>query len=52
MQTTATLHVTSEEARPEWLAAHHRSKTEIRLVCYKKGAGKPSILYDDSVEEA
>ncbi|MCE2404380.1 MAG: hypothetical protein J4F43_04390 [Dehalococcoidia bacterium] len=52
MQITETLYATSREAWREWLAAHHGYRTDIRLVCYKKGTGKPSVPYDDSVEEA
>ncbi len=35
-----------------WLAANHDKETEIWLVYYKKASGKPSIEYEDSVEEA
>jgi uncharacterized protein YdeI (YjbR/CyaY-like superfamily) len=52
MKITETLYVTSREEWREWLANHHQDKAEIWLVCYKKGTGKPSVPYDDSVEEA
>ena len=35
----------------EWLATHHRTKTEVWLLTYKKAAGKPSLPYDEMVEE-
>ena len=35
-----------------WLATNHDKETEIWLVYYKKVSGKPSIEYEDSVEEA
>ena len=35
-----------------WLAANHDKETEIWLVYYKKASGKPTIQYEDSVEEA
>jgi uncharacterized protein YdeI (YjbR/CyaY-like superfamily) len=35
-----------------WLIENHETEQEIWLVYYKKDSGKPSILYDDSVEEA
>lgn len=35
-----------------WLLENHNQFTEIWLVYYKKDAGKPSIDYDASVEEA
>ncbi|MEO0446734.1 MAG: hypothetical protein AAF191_11735 [Verrucomicrobiota bacterium] len=34
----------------EWLAKHHRTKTEIWVQKYRKATGKPSIPYDDLVE--
>ena len=44
--------VTSLEEWRQWLAAHHRDKREIWLVCRKVGTGRPSLPYNDSVEEA
>lgn len=35
----------------DWLAANHRSKTEIWLQTFKKASGKPSLPYDEMVEE-
>jgi uncharacterized protein YdeI (YjbR/CyaY-like superfamily) len=35
-----------------WLKENCATKEEVWLVYYKKHAGKPSISYDDSVEEA
>lgn len=35
-----------------WLAAHYHSEREAWLVSYKKHTGKPSISYNDAVEEA
>ena len=35
-----------------WLARNHASKTEIWLLYYKKHTGKPTVPYDDAVEEA
>jgi len=35
-----------------WLSKNHDSKKEVWLIYYKKQTGKPSIPYDDSVEEA
>ncbi len=45
----------SVENRDEWrawLRQHHKSEAEVWLVYYKKETGRPSIPYDDSVEEA
>lgn len=42
------------KARPEWrqwLATHHKTKTEIWLRRFKKATGKPCITYDELVEE-
>jgi uncharacterized protein YdeI (YjbR/CyaY-like superfamily) len=35
-----------------WLSKNHASKREVWLMYYKRHTGKPSIRYDDSVEEA
>jgi len=35
-----------------WLLENHGAKKEVWLIYYKKQTGKPSISYDDSVEEA
>jgi uncharacterized protein YdeI (YjbR/CyaY-like superfamily) len=36
----------------EWLQKNHNTKKEVWLVFYKKHTGKPTIHYDDAVEEA
>ena len=36
----------------EWLAEHGASESEIWLVYFKAGTGKPTISYEDSLEEA
>jgi uncharacterized protein YdeI (YjbR/CyaY-like superfamily) len=36
----------------DWLQQHHDSENEVWLVYFKKGVGKSSIGYMDSVEEA
>ena len=42
--------------RPEqfraWLEAHHASESELRVGFYKKGSGKPSITWPESVDQA
>lgn len=35
-----------------WLEKHHQHETEVWLVYHAKASGKPSIPYDDAVEEA
>lgn len=35
-----------------WLTQHYADKTEIWVVFYKKHTGKPTLLYQDAVEEA
>ena len=42
------------KTRPDWLKwlqTHHQSKVEIWLRRFKKATGKPSLPYDDMVEE-
>ncbi len=36
----------------KWLAAHHANSKELWVGFYKKGSGKPSITWAESVEEA
>ena len=36
----------------EWLEKHHEVKTELLVGYYKKGTGKPSITWPESVDEA
>ena len=35
-----------------WLDAHHETATEVWLVYWKKGSGKPSVAWADAVEVA
>jgi uncharacterized protein YdeI (YjbR/CyaY-like superfamily) len=35
-----------------WLKQHHRGETELWVGFYKKGTGKPSITWPESVDEA
>jgi uncharacterized protein YdeI (YjbR/CyaY-like superfamily) len=35
-----------------WLAKHHDSESEVWLVFHKRHTGRPSIAYDDAVNEA
>lgn len=52
MNINQTLYVTSRRSWRSWLSKHHRSKRGIWLVFYKKLSRKPSIDYDEAVEEA
>ena len=46
------LYASNREEWREWLEANHRGKTEIWLVSYRKGTGRPTVAYNDAVEEA
>ena len=46
------LYVTNRDDWRAWLRKNYETKKEIWLIYYKKHTGKPSIPYDDSVEEA
>ena len=35
-----------------WLETHHASESEVWLIFHKKHTGKPSVTYDDAVDEA
>jgi len=52
MKLGQTLYVTNRRAWRSWLARHHKTKKEIWLISYKKHTKKPSIPYNDAVEEA
>jgi uncharacterized protein YdeI (YjbR/CyaY-like superfamily) len=46
-----TFFATPEDFRA-WLQAHHDKETELLVGFYKKGSGKPSITWPESVDEA
>jgi uncharacterized protein YdeI (YjbR/CyaY-like superfamily) len=52
MREIKTLLVTTRAQWRRWLARHYASETEIWLIFFKKHTGKPSLAYDDAVEEA
>ena len=52
MDITETLYVTKRDDWREWLQEHYRTASEIWLVHYRKATGKPSLPYNDAVEEA
>ena len=52
MDVTETLYVTNRDEWRDWLEEHYRSASEIWLVSYLKKTGKPSVPYNDAVEEA
>jgi uncharacterized protein YdeI (YjbR/CyaY-like superfamily) len=49
---TKTLYVKDREKWRAWLEKNHARETEVWLIFYKKHTGKPSVPYDDAVEEA
>ncbi len=51
MDITETLYVATREAWRDWLAAHYEEASEIWLVSYRKHTGRPSVPYNDAVEE-
>lgn len=42
----------SRQAWRQWLAKHHAHESEVWLVFYKRHTGKPTLTYNDAVEEA
>jgi uncharacterized protein YdeI (YjbR/CyaY-like superfamily) len=52
MDVGETLYVTHRAQWRGWLQKNHKQKPEIWLVFYTKASGKPSIPYNDAVEEA
>lgn len=49
---TTSLYVTTRTQWRTWLEKNHETVNEIWLIFYKKDAGKPTIPYNDAVEEA
>jgi uncharacterized protein YdeI (YjbR/CyaY-like superfamily) len=47
-----TLYLTDRKQWRKWLEKNHEIKKEIWLIYYKKHTKKPTIPYDDAVEEA
>lgn len=42
----------NRQAWRQWLARHHADASEVWLVFYKRHTGKPTLSYNDAVEEA
>lgn len=49
---TKKLYVTNRDDWRTWLENNHETENEIWLIYYKKHTGKPTIRYDEAVEEA
>jgi uncharacterized protein YdeI (YjbR/CyaY-like superfamily) len=49
---TKTFYAEDRHAWRSWLQFHHASETEIWLVFFKKHTNKPSIIYQEALEEA
>jgi len=52
MQTVDSIYLSNREQWREWLKEYHQTETGIWLEYFKKHTGKPSIPYNDAVEEA
>ena len=52
MDVGETLDVATRDEWRRWLAERHRGEARIWLVFYRKVSGRPSLPYDDAVEEA
>jgi len=46
------LYMTNRDEWREWLQNNYDARAEVWLIFFKKQTGKPSISYDDAVEEA
>ena len=49
---TKTFDARTRERWRGWLARHHASESEVWLIFHKRHTGKPSVAYDDAVDEA
>ncbi len=52
MEITEGLYISNRDDWRKWLRNNHDTENEVWLIYYKKHTGKPSIPYNDSVEEA
>ena len=52
MEITETYYARNRKTWRKWLEKNHESLKEVWLVRYKKHTGKPTVSYNDSVEEA
>lgn len=52
MQAIKSIYLPTREEWRKWLQEYHQTETLIWLEYYKKHTGKPSIAYNDAVEEA
>jgi uncharacterized protein YdeI (YjbR/CyaY-like superfamily) len=52
MDLTKLLYVPTREEWRDWLTNHYEDTSEIWLVSYRKHTGRPSVPYNDAVEEA
>jgi len=46
------IYLPDRESWRNWLEEHHNTEAKIWLLHFKKHTGKPSIEYNDGVEEA
>ena len=51
MKMSKTLFVSNRAAWRAWLSQNHENETEIWLIHYKKRTGRPSLPYEDAVNE-
>ena len=51
MEITEVFYPQSRAEWRAWLETHHKTKTEVWLQTFRKAFGKPSVAYDDMVEE-
>lgn len=52
MKVTRTLYVHRVADWRAWLRKHHKTSREIWLIFYRKSSDKPSVSYNDAVDEA
>ncbi len=52
MQSPRRLHFSNREEWRSWLKRNYDAEKEIYMIFYKKHTGKPTISYDDAVEES
>lgn len=52
MDITETIYLNTRNKWRQWLEVNYHAKPEIWLISYKKHTGRPSIPYNDAVEEA
>ena len=46
------VHASTKQEWNDWLAINHETPAKVKLICYKKHTGKPSLTHRETMDEA